>query len=229
MSNNVRTSIRRAFVAAVLLGPAVANAFVISLDQDDFTTAPEFNTVETFAFSIDIAAPLAVGTYSNPTLNSVNYSVSGSLEEGSPSGFPGFALGRSIGGAEFYSQGSSLEFEIAAGADLSDGLQLSELAGASSVFVFNGREVETGRYHPGLLQLNSDGTGSIRNSNNSSPTVANPGSGQTFDINAGDEYITNLSFDPAALTLAAPVPLPPAVLLLGGAIALLTGKRRLAS
>lgn len=112
----------------------------------------------------------------------------GSLTPGTPSAFSAFNLQRTISGAEFYAQGSSLSFEIAAGADLTDGLQVGELAGANPVFLFNGREVGTGRYHPALFQLNNDGTGSIRNSNNMGGV--NPGSGEIVDVSEGEEYIT---------------------------------------
>jgi hypothetical protein len=107
-----------------------------------------------------------------------------------------------------------LSFEIAAGADLTDGLQVGELAGANPVFLFNGREVGTGRYHPALVQLNNDGTGSIRNSNNMGGV--NPGSGEIVDVSEGEEYITNLAFDADQLTLAAAVPEPSSFLLLCG-------------
>ena len=191
-----------------------AQAFVISFSNNDFTTSPTFSNVATFSFMLDVAAPLAPGSFVNPILNSVSYAVSGSLTAGTPSGFGAFALQRDIDGGEFYLQGSSLTFEIAAGADLSDGLQLSELAGTTGVFVFNGHENNTGRFHPALLQLNSDGTGSIRNSDN-----MGAGPGKNIDVGFGEEYITNLTFDPAAVTLAAPVPLPGALFLLFSAIA----------
>ena len=81
----------------------------------------------------------------------------------------------------------------------SDGLQVSELVGTGIVFEFNGREVGTGRYHPALVQLNADGTGSIRNSNNTGGI--NPGSGLVVDVDFGEEYITELTFDPSTLTV----------------------------
>lgn len=143
-------------------------------------------------------APLAAGRYANPLLNGVSYAVSGSLVAGTPSGFPAFALQRDIHGAEFYAQGSSLRFTIDAGADPSDGLHVSELTGTTGVFVFNGHENNTGRFHPALLQLNSDGTGSIRNSDN-----IGAGPGKNIDVDFGEEYITNFTFDPAFATLAA--------------------------
>ena len=115
-------------------------------------------------------------------------------------------------GAEFYTQGSSLSFTVDAAADLSDGLQVSELGGSNPVFLFNGREVGTGRYHPALFQLKADGTGSIRNSNNMGGI--NPGSGEEVDVYFGEEYITELTFDPTALTLIAPIPEPSTLTLL---------------
>jgi hypothetical protein len=133
-------------------------------------------------------------------LNSVTYNVSGSLAD-TPSGFPSFDLQRTISGSEFYDQGSSLSFTISPQADLSDGVQVSELQAAegSPVFVFNGREVDTGRYHPALVLLYSNGRGSIRNSNNSGGI--NPGSGMVVNVNVGDEYISYLGFTPSTLTL----------------------------
>jgi hypothetical protein len=115
-------------------------------------------------------------------------------------------------------------FEIAASADLSNGLQMSELVGSDSVFVFNGREVDTGRYHPALFQLNSDGTGSIQNSNNTGGI--NPSSGKEVNVNFGEEYITNLTFDPSQLTIAAAVPIPAAVWLFGSGLLVLVGIAR---
>ena len=191
-----------------------ANAFVISFEAADFGLNPTFSNVQTFAFSIDIAGPLTAGTsYINPVLNGVNYNVFGTLAA-TPSGFPAFNLVRAIAGPEFYSQGSSLSFGVSAFADLSDGLQVSEMVGVDPVFVgpvfvFNGREVGTGRYHPSLVQLNADGTGSIRNSNNTGGV--NPGSGQVVNVGFGDEYVTELSFEAGQLTLApAVIPEPAA-------------------
>ena len=180
---------------------------VISFQASDFGVTPTFSNVQTFDFAIDIGVPLTAGTtYVNPTLNGVVYNVSGNLAAGTPSGFPAFALARTIAGAEFYSQGSSLSFTIDAAADLSDGLQVSDLSGTDPVFVFNGREVDTGRYHPALLELNANGTGSIRNSNNFGGI--NPSSGEEVDVDFGEEYITNLTFDPANLTLVQTVSIP---------------------
>jgi hypothetical protein len=174
-------------------------ADVITFQASDFGLNPTFNDVHTFEFSININLAINAGTnYVNPELNGVDYHVSGTLAN-TPSGFPAFNLVRSIGGAEYYTQGSSLAFAVDAAADLSDGLQVSELVGAATVFEFDGREVDTGRYHPALFQLNADGTGMIQNSNNSGGI--NPGSGEEVDVDYGEEYITELSFNPSALTL----------------------------
>lgn len=223
---SVVKSMAIALSALLLVATAPLRAATLSFSDSDFITSPQFSNVQTFSFSIEIQGGLSAGgSYSNPALVGVDYSVFGTLAA-TPSGFSAFNLLRDIGGAEFYNQGSSLQFDIAASADLSDGLQFSELAGSGTVFTFNGREVGTGRYHPALLQLNSDGTGSIRNSNNFGGI--NPGSMQMVDVDFGEEYITNLSFDPANLTLAsaaAVVPLPAAAWLFGFAVLLLRGSR----
>lgn len=101
---------------------------------------------------------------------------------------------------------------------------MSELVGSDPIFVFSGREVGTGRYHPALFQLNSNGTGSTRNSNNSGGT--NPSSGEVVDVDFGEEYITDLTFDPGQLTLAAAVPVPAAVWLFGSGLLGLIGIAR---
>ena len=203
-----------------LAGTVSSQAATLAFSDADFTLNPVFSDVRNFSFEIDISQPLASGTpYSNPVLHGVDYAVSGSLSSGTPSGFSAFNLERTIGGAEFYNQGSSLSFEIVAGADLSDGLQVSELAGSGTVFTFDGREVNTGRYHPALLELNADGTGRILNSNNSGGV--NRFTGEEVNVYFGDEYVTELTFDPKALTIATVVPLPAAVWLFASALGVL--------
>lgn len=202
-------------LVVLLAAVAPAKAQVISFSNSDFAISPVFSDVQTFAFTINLNVPLSLGTtYVNPALNGVVYQVFGVLVPGTPSGFPAFNLMRNIGGAEFYSQGSSLSFTIAPTADLSDGLQVSELVGVGPVFVFNGREVGTGRFHPALLVLNSDGTGSIRNSNNVPAGT---------EIAQGSEYISNLTFNPSLLTIGAvaAVPEPGALSLSLAALAML--------
>ena len=105
-------------------------------------------------------------------------------------------------GAEFYAQGSSLNFEIAPFAVLSDGIQVAELVGDGTVFTFNAREIDNGRFHPALFELNADGTGRIQNSDNIHTLVP------LLQVNFGDEYITDLIFDPGNTTLIAGVPDP---------------------
>ncbi len=212
--------------AAIALGLAApADAFTLKLSSASFTLDPAFNAVGSFNVEIDVQAPLAAGVYNNPILESVVYTVAGTLGSPTPSGFPAFLLERSIGGAAFYAQGSSLSFEIAAGANLSDGLQLSELVGTGTVFRFDGREVDTGRYHPPLLVLGADGSGSIRNSNNFGGI--NPQTGRFVDVAFGEEYIVGLSTDPASLTLA--VPEPSSALLLGLGLLVVPALRRVAA
>lgn len=185
----------------------VAGAFTLNLSSTQFGLTPSFNAVTSFQFEIDVSAPLAPGVYDNPGLAHVTYSVLGMLGSSpTPSGFPAFNLQRSITGADFYAQGSSLQFAIAPGANLADGLQLSELAGTGSgpVFVFNGRELGTGRYHPPLLELFADGSGQIQNSNNMGGI--NPATLKEVNVNFGEEYIVALSTNPATMTLAVPEP-----------------------
>ena len=184
------------------LAPALSWADLLTFQASNFGLNPTFSDVRTFAFSIDLAVPVTAGSsYSNPELTRVDYNVSGTLD-GTPSGFPAFNLVRAILGSEFYSQGSSMMFEVDITADLSDGLQVSELVGTDIVFQFNGREVDTGRYHPAIVQLNADGTGSIRNSNNKGGI--NPVSGMEVNVDFGEEYITELTFTPSTLTLFSP-------------------------
>lgn len=205
---------------AALCAAAPASAFTIEIDNTDFTATPVFNNVTSFSFTIEVAGPIAPGVYSNPALVSVDYFVNGVLTSPTPSGFPAFGLVRSMTGIEFYNQGSSLQFEIAPGADLSDGLQFNELAGTDPVFVLNAREVGTGRYHPPLFELYSNGTGQLRNSNNTGGV--NPATNQVVDVNIGDEYIIDLAFSPTAFTLsdATPVPEPTTGITLGAALLL---------
>ncbi|MGJ8725948.1 MAG: hypothetical protein ACSHYB_15445 [Roseibacillus sp.] len=201
---------RQPWALIILLGLTShsAQASVISFANTDFTMNPNFNRIRDFEFSIDIAADLTPGTtYNNPALNSIEYNVFGILDtDPTPSGFPAFDLQRTILGSDFYTQGSSLNFTILPTADLSDGLQLSELAGTGTVFELNGREMGTGRYHPSLVELNANGTGRIQNSNNIGGV--NPGNGMVVDVDFGEEYIVDLTFNPSTLTIAAPIPEP---------------------
>jgi hypothetical protein len=187
---------------SLIFTPFIAVADIIEFEADDFSVTPTFSDVQSFQFAIDVSSQLIPGTsYNNPQLYCVDYLVSGSLSD-TPSGFRSFGLERTIAGDEYYNQGSSMQFEIDVSADLSDGLQVSELVGDGLVFQLNAREVDTGRYHPPLFELNSDGSGSIRNSNNQGGI--NPGSMMEVDVDFGEEFITELTFDPAALTLVAP-------------------------
>lgn len=184
--------------------------FTIAFSDNDFETTPIFSEVEEFSFSIVVDVPLASGRFINPPLQSVDYQVRGDLIAGTPSGFPAFNLERRITGEEFYQQGSSLEFEIASTANLEDGLQVSELEVINdSVFVFNGREIDTGRFHPPLLALNADGTGNIQNSNNI------PSLEPLQEADFGAEYITDLNFDPNQVTLVDPIASSPPSLTFG--------------
>jgi hypothetical protein len=193
---------------------ADAQTMRLAFASDDFVVTPVFNNVAQFTFDIEIDAPLAPGVYTNPDIISVLYRVSGELMN-TPSNFPSFALERDITGDEFYAQGSSLVFEVRAGAVLDDGIQIAELAGSGVVFTFNGKEVGNGRFHPALLELNADGTGMIQNSDN----IITEDPFQQVDF--GEEYITDLAFDAGNLTLLTVVgtePDPPVRRSGGGAI-----------
>ncbi len=175
-------------------GTVGAQTTQISVSNADFVVTPQFNNVPLFSFELEIDLPLAAGVYDNPPLVRVRYTVEGQLAN-TPSGFPAFALERDISGAEFYAQGSSLRFEIAPNAVLDDGVQVAELRGTDLVFVFNGREIDNGRFHPALFELRADGTGRLQNSNN--VVSSNP----PLEVGFGEEYITDLRFDPGNLTL----------------------------
>jgi hypothetical protein len=168
---------------------------MLSTSSDDYQLTTVFSDVRIFSINIEIDAALAPGVYVDPPIINVVYRVMGELVPGTPSGFPAFDLQRTITGADFYAQGSSLSFEIAPFAALSDGVQAAELVGNGVVLTFNGREVDNGRFHPALFELNMNGTGRIQNSDNI-PTL-NP----LLQVNFGEEYITDLMFDPGNTTL----------------------------
>ena len=188
------------FCLLIAATPSTSTAFDLVFRGANTTETPVFSIVRRFDFMLQVNVPVAEMNFSNPQLGTVDYGVRGDLDVGTPSGFPSFQLDRTIAGSEFYSQGSSLSFRIAPGANLHDGLQVADLAGPDPVFVLNAREVNTGRYHPPLLELNSDGTGRIQNSNNFGGI--NPATNRFVDVDFGEEYITDLSFDPANFTLA---------------------------
>ena len=160
----------------------------LSTSNLDYQITNVFGDVDLFTIDIDLDIPFQPGLYDNPTILNVNYRVFGSLEPGTPSGFPQFDLQRNISGAEFYQQGGSLMFEIAANADFSDGIQADELVDNGTILTLNAREVGNGRFHPPIFELYSDGTGRIQNSNN--VHTVDP----LLEVNFGDEYITELEF-----------------------------------
>lgn len=215
----------------VLSAPPAVGAFTVTLDSADFATTSVFNDVASFSFELVIDAPLvAGGVYSELSVTSVDYTVFGVLTEDTPSMFPQFNLTRTMTGAEFagLSPESGLSFAIDAGADLSDGLQLSELAGAGTVFDLNLREFNQtpGRYHPPIFTLDSDGTGRLVNADNKSDSPNPPppmGSGLFVDVAVGDEYDVALTFDASAVAIAVPEPTSLALLGVGG---LLLSRRR---
>ena len=64
----------------------------------------------------------------------------------------------------------------------------------------------------------------VQNSNNSGPTTTNPATGQLVNVNFGEEYISNLTFNPATTTIG--VPEPSSALLLLSGLAMLRRSRR---
>lgn len=191
-------------MSLVSLGATHAQTMTLSTSSADYQVTPVFSDVGFFDIDIEIDAPLAPGSYVDPAIISVVYQVTGVLTPGTPSGFPAFDLQRNMDGAEFYAQGSSLSFEIAQSAVLDDGVQAAELVGNGVVLTFNAREIDTGRFHPALLQLNADGSGRIQNSDNV-PTLNPP-----VEVDFGEEYITDLAFDPGNTTLVVETVVPPA-------------------
>lgn len=198
---------------------------VLSFDSNDFNSLTSvFNNVSFFSVDIVLSSVIATpgATFVNPTIASVDYRVDGVLSSPTPSGFPAFRLIRSMTGTEFYnlSPESGLSFSIANTADLSDGIQVSDLAGAGTVFTFNAREFNQnpGRYHPPILTLNSDGTGRLVNANNQS-IFNNPpppmGSGMPVDVNIADEYDITLNFSPTMTLGVNAVPEPSSLALVG--------------
>jgi len=202
-----------------------ASSLSVNFSQSDFTSVtPSFSGVTTFDMSMLISGATSPGqSFSDPALLDIHYSVSGILDPTTPSGFPGFIFrldhiypsAPPISGSQFYAlnntlaMGDTIRFDISSTADLSDGLQLSELNtlpasyGTNVIFHFNGQENglngNPGRYHPYHLQLFSDGTGLLQNSNNSGGV--NPSTNEVVDVNFGEEYVTNLVFDPNTFPL----------------------------
>lgn len=196
-----------AILASGAAGAQMNPSFSIDSNGSDIVTTAVFSDVTTFQIRIEFDEPIRTGVYDNPALVQVVYSVSGDLMMGTPSGFPSFALERTITGADFYAQGSSLRFEVAADAFIDDGVVASELVGTGGdvVFRFDGREVDNGRFHPALLELRADGTGRIQNSNNV------PSQNPLQEVAFGEEYITDFTYIPAEFTILTEMDLDPIV------------------
>jgi hypothetical protein len=203
-SHQVIHMFRKLFLLVVLTSLSsgvLAQNMTLRMANGDFQISNTFSDVGIFNIRVEIDAPLAAGVYNNPDIIDVTYQVMGNLVPGTPSGFPAFNLERSMTGTEFYAQGSSLSFEISPTAVLTDGVQVAELAGTGIVFTFNAREIDNSRFHPALFELNADGTGRIQNSDNI----------HTLDplneVEFGEEYITDLMFDPGNTTvITSPIP-----------------------
>ncbi|MFK8017071.1 MAG: hypothetical protein AB8G17_16735 [Gammaproteobacteria bacterium] len=189
-------------IAAAATVSAQGQTMLLSVDNTDFQITNTFSDIDVFSIELEIDAPLAPGIYTDPPIVSLTYQVMGNLVAGTPSGFPAFDLQREITGADFYAQGSSLQFEIAASAVLTDGIQVAELVGTDVVLTFNGREVDNGRFHPALFELRADGSGRIQNSDNV------PSLNPLNEVMFGAEYITDLMFDAGNTTVITEIPAP---------------------
>ena len=219
-----------------LLATSAHAQTTLQINDSDFGITSVFNDIDSFEFNIDLPGNLIAGqSFVDPLISQIDYQIEGDLRAmGSPSGFPGFQLPRNYTGDEFYTQSpdATLQFEIDSAADLSDGLQLSELVsnGSDPIFLFNARELnqDPARFHPPVLSLFADGTGLFQNANNQS-TIPNPSNNLLVDVDFGEEYIVNLSFDPSSVTIAGPVAVPEptgvAMLGLGSIIALLRRRK----
>ncbi len=201
--------------------PSFPGEFTLELSASDFlqsSVMPMFGNVRRFTFEFDLAGPLESGRYyENDDILDVRYLVSGSLniDPPTPSGFAAFRLNRQASGEgtisreEWANQGSEFLFKIAHDAHFLDGIQLSELVSLNAegaVLIIDAREfkrLDRARYHPPQIILYADGTGQLRNSNNSSGGTGtmNPGTGLLVDVAFGEEYITKLNFDPSAITI----------------------------
>ena len=201
-----------AVIAFGVTAPRDSAAFMIEVSSDQFSSQMNvYSSVTHFSISIEVLGPLASGAFVNPELGDIEFLVQGTLDLMTPArtanpAFTGFAVADlpSLSGQDFYDLGNSLHFEVAAGVDLTDGLQVSELVGTGLVFEFDGHELGTGRYHPPILQLFSDGTGSLRNSNNTGGI--NPFTNVEVNATIGDEYIAELTFNPPSMVLVTPEP-----------------------
>lgn len=252
-------------ITFISLLSSVSSSFgsVVSFSDQDFTVTPSYSSVSTFNMQLDLTAPLSIGSaYADPSLSNIQYGVNGSLEQGTPSGFPAFTFqlnhrfagSNTITGDQFYAlntsatAGETLAFNVSASADLSNGLQLDELdtmsladidylsagtgstsavaSGENVIFHFNGREEGTGRYHPTLIRLYSDGTGIIMNADNMGGVNPSDGSPDPIDIDFGEEYVTTFTFNTSSVTIAS-VPEPSSILMSAfGCIGLLFRRRR---
>ena len=179
-----------AFAFGLTISSTCADTRMI-IHHSDFESTNQFNQLTFFGFEIIFEEPLDSGVHVNPAISYLEYHIVGLLPMQTPSGINEFHLTRIMDGDEFYAQGSSMEFEIAEGADLCDGLQFNELVDG---FLLNAVELGTGQYHSPILQLNADGTGIIENANNFGGV--NSETEMEVDVDFGEEYQVQLQFSP---------------------------------
>jgi hypothetical protein len=161
----------------------------------DYQLTKTHSDLSFFSVNVEFAAPLVPGVYNNPDAVTISLWVRGNLAPGTPSGFADFDHPWGFSGTEFYNRGGSLRFEISNAAVLSDGIQVSELVGDGVVLTVDSREIDYGSYHPAIFELRADGTGRIQNSNNI--VTLDP----LNEVDFGEEYITDLRFDPGNTTV----------------------------
>ncbi len=173
---------------------AQGNIFLRTGDYD-YQLTKTHSDLYFFSVNVEFAAPLVPGVYNNPDAVTISLWVRGNLAPGTPSGFADFDHPWRFSGTEFYNRGGSLRFEISNAAVLSDGIQVSELVGDGIVLTVDSREIDYGSYHPAIFELRADGTGRIQNSNNI--VTLDP----LNEVDFGEEYITDLMFDPGNTTV----------------------------
>ena len=197
-----RTLIVLASLTSLSTGVLAQGNIFLRTGDYDYQLTKIHSDLSFFAINVEFSAPLTSGAYDNPDVISISLWVRGNLAPGTPSGFTDFDHPWQFSGTDFYSRGGSLRFEISNDADLSDGIQVSELVGDGVVLTVDGREIDYGSYHPAIFELRADGTGRIQNSNNI--VTLDP----LIEVDFGEEYITDLRFNPETTTIFTSVRTP---------------------
>jgi hypothetical protein len=191
----LRKLIVLALMTSLSSGALAQGNIFLRTAYSDYQLTKTHSDLSFFVVDVEFAAPLVPGVYNNPDAVTISLWVRGNLAPGTPSGFADFDHPWKFSGSEFYNRGGSLRFEISNAAVLSDGIQVSELVGDGVVLTVDGREIDYGSYHPAIFELRADGTGRIQNSNNI--VTLDP----LNEVDFGEEYITDLRFDPGNTTI----------------------------